>query len=145
MTSHELLQKQQTKSWLMYDKWRSTSILCPAFGGPVNFTLQGWRHIIGATGHRKRTSDDTFRRLKLLPYAKEIIEKSSTVQNISQRGRKIFYALEAVIEIEENGAKQMRKVRVVCIEDLKKNKIFYSVMDKKSARKKRLKRRWRNS
>ena len=145
MTSHALLQKQQAQAWLIYDLWRSSVITCPAFNGPVQFTLQGWRHIIGATGHRKRTSDDTFRKLKLLPYAKDIIEKSSTIQNISQRGRKIFYALEAVMEVEENGSKQMRKVRVICVEDLKKNKIFYSVMDKKNARKKRLKRRWKKS
>jgi len=49
------------------------------------------------------------------------------------------------MEVEENGSKQMRKVRVICVEDLKKNKIFYSVMDKKNARKKRLKRRWKKS
>lgn len=91
----------------------------------------GWRHITGATGSKKRTYQDTYRRLKLVSYAKEIIEKSTTIQNVTTKGEKTFYALEAVIMIKENGNEALRKVRVILIEDKEKNKIFYSVMDKK--------------
>ena len=41
------------------------------------------------------------------------------------------YALEGMIEVEENNNKALRKIRVIIIEDFKKNKIFLSVMDKK--------------
>jgi len=35
------------------------------------------------------------------------------------------------LEVEENKVKALRKIRVVIIEDFKKNKIFLSVMDRK--------------
>src|SRR3989338_1772891 len=91
----------------------------------------GWRHITGATGAKKRTYQDTYRRLKLVPYAKEIIEQSTTIQNITNKGGKTFNALEAVVMVKENGNEMLRKVRVSLIEDTQKNKVFYSVMDKK--------------
>lgn len=59
--------------------------------------------------------------------AREIIEESATIQNIIQKKGTIFYALEAIKEIRG----EYRKIRVVIIEDKKKNKIFLSVMDKK--------------
>lgn len=100
----------------------------------------GWRHITGEAG-RRRTFADIYRRLKLLPYAKQIIESSTTIQNvISERG-KTFYALEAMIEVEEDQKKDYRKVRVILIEDKQRNKIFYSVMDKKQRIKKVTKKR----
>ncbi|OGE19891.1 hypothetical protein A3A14_03255 [Candidatus Daviesbacteria bacterium RIFCSPLOWO2_01_FULL_43_38] len=91
----------------------------------------GWRHISGATGAKKRTFNDTYRRMKLLPHAKEIIEKSTTVQNITVRNGKTFYALEAMVVVKDDGSKSLRKVRVILVEDKSKNKVFYSVMDKK--------------
>ncbi len=48
------------------------------------------------------------------------------------KGKRKFYALEAMVEVKENDNKDFRKVRVILIEDKQKNKIFYSVMDKKS-------------
>lgn len=91
----------------------------------------GWKHISGATGAKKRTYQDTYRRLKLLPYAKEIIEKSTTIQNVTTKDDRAFYALEAMTMVKHDGNETLRKVRVILIEDKQKNKIFYSVMDKK--------------
>ena len=141
MTKYINVKKAQNEAWILYDKWRKKKIVCPAFKTQVNFSLLGWRHIIGATGHKKRTSDDIYRRLKLLPHAKQIIEESTTIQNITKHGKRFYYALEAMVEVIENSRKEFRKVRVVIIEDKLKNKIFYSVMDKKIYKNKKYSRR----
>ena len=92
------------KAWEFYNAWRQGKTYSPAFQSDVKISLRGWRHITGATGHKKRNFQDTYRRLKLLPYAKEIIEKSSTIQNITIKGINTFYALEAK-EKEEMSAR----------------------------------------
>lgn len=131
------LQKVKNETWKLYDSWRKTGINSPAFHGKVQVTLLGWRHLIGATGNKKRTSHDTYRRLKLLPYAKQIIEQSRLIQNIKNFDGRTYYALEAMIEVKENNIKEYRKIRVVIIEDYKKNKIFLSIMDKKNRKRKK--------
>ncbi|PIU03488.1 hypothetical protein COT44_03520 [Candidatus Shapirobacteria bacterium CG08_land_8_20_14_0_20_39_18] len=124
--------KAKQKAWEFYEAWRQVKSNSPALGCEVRVSLLGWRHITGATGAKKRTFKDMYWRLKLLPYAKQIIETSTTVQNISERKGRKYYALEAMIEIEQDNSKSMRKVRVILLEDKQGNKIFYSVMDKKS-------------
>jgi len=132
MTRYENVKKAQNEAWKLYDSWRKVGgINCPAFRRKINISLLGWRHLIGATGHKKRTSDDTYRRLKLLPYVKKIIENSKLIQNVRRKNGKIYYALEGMLEVEEMGIKNLRKIRVIIVEDYKGNKIFFSVMDKK--------------
>ena len=75
--------------------------------------------------------------LKLLPFAKQIIEESRLIQNIRKAKGRTYYALEAMLEVEENGSKEFRKIRVIILEDYKKNKIFYSIMDKKNKRRRK--------
>ncbi len=74
---------------------------------------------------------NAYRRYKLLPHAKEIIKTSTTIQNITEKGNRKFYALEAVLEVSYNSKKEDRKIRVILIEDSLGNKIFYSVMDRR--------------
>ncbi len=128
------LEKLKTQTWKFYNKWRKAKTYSPALQSEVRVSLMGWRHITGATGAKKRTHQDTYRRLKLLPFAKEIIEKSTTIQNVTIKGNRTFYALEAMIMIKQDDNEMLRKIRVILIEDSKKNKIFYSVMDKKQKR-----------
>ena len=73
-----------------------------------------------------------FRRIKLLPYAEQIITTSTTIQNITVKHGIKYYALEAMVEIEVSKQKEFRKVRVIIYEDKKGDKNFYSVMDKKT-------------
>jgi len=132
MTKFISIKRAQNDAWKIYDSWRKAGgINCPAFKSKVQISLLGWRHLIGATGHKKRISDYVFRRLKLLPYVKTIIENSKLIQNIKKKKNQTYYALEGMLEIEENNKKALRKIRVIIIEDFKKNKIFLSVMDKK--------------
>jgi hypothetical protein len=128
------LGKVQREARKFYDKWRKTGSYCPAFKSAVKVSLKGWRHITGATGYTKRTRDDTHRRLKLLPKAKEIIETSTTIQNVTKIHRRRYYALEAMVKVPELGKDSLRKVRVIIVEDKQGNKIFYSVTDKKLGR-----------
>ena len=126
----------EKRAWKFYDEWRKNPSYSPAFKVKVGVSRQGWLHISGAFGGKKRTFADITRRLKLLPKAKEIIETSTTIQDIEKKSSgRTFYALEAVVEIEEKGKIAPRKVRVILVEDKKGNKIFYSVMDRKSRRK----------
>jgi hypothetical protein len=118
-------------AWKYYSKWRKTQSYSPALKAKIKISLKGWRHISGATGNKKRALSDITRRFKLLPKAKEIIETSTTIQNVTKKGKRTFYALEAMVMVEENNKKALRKVRVILIEDIRGNKIFYSVMDKK--------------
>jgi len=117
--------------WKYYNKWRKTQSYSPALKTEIKISLKGWRHISGATGNKKRALSDITRRFKLLPKAKEIIETSTTIQNVTQKGKRTFYALEAMVMVKENNKKALRKVRVILIEDIRGNKVFYSVMDKK--------------
>jgi len=132
MTRFVSVKKAQDEAWKIYNSWRKAGgINCPAFKCKVRISLLGWRHLIGASGHKKRISDDVYRRLKLLPHVKKIIENSKLIQNIKKKNGQIYYALEGMLEVEENKVKALRKIRVVIIEDFKKNKIFLSVMDRK--------------
>lgn len=60
-------------------------------------------------------------RLKFLPYAKQIIETSTTIQNITTKGKRTFYALEAMIAVKENDKDDLGKVRVILVEDKNRN------------------------
>ncbi|MDP3918062.1 MAG: hypothetical protein Q8Q30_02730 [Candidatus Woesebacteria bacterium] len=120
------------KAKIYYNKWRKETTYSPALKKNIHITLKGWKHLTGATGHKKRTFNDIYRRLKLLPYAKLIIKKSSTIQNIKVKNNIKYFALEAVIPIKTTTTKQLRKVRVIIQEDKKGNLIFLSIMDKKN-------------
>lgn len=132
MTRFTSIKRAQNEAWKIYNSWRKAGgINCPAFKCKVRISLLGWRHLIGASGHKKRISDDVYRRLKLLPHVKKIIENSKLIQNIKKKNGQIYYVLEGMLEVEENNIKALRKIRVIIVEDFKKNKIFLSVMDRK--------------
>lgn len=120
------------KSKIYYDKWRKETTYSPALKKNIKITKKGWRHITGAPGHKKRPFKDVYRRLKLLPYAKFIIKKSSTIQSVRNKNGIKYFALEAVIPVKVNETKSLRVVKVVIQEDKKGNLIFLSIMDKKN-------------
>lgn len=123
------------QAWKFYCKWRENPPYSPAFKAKIVISRQGWLHISGAYGGKKRTFADIYRRLKLLPKAKEIIETSTTIQNVTKKGKDTCYALEAMVMVEENDTKALRKVRVILIENTRGKKTFYSVMDRKPRKK----------
>lgn len=124
----------KNKAWKYYDKWRKERTYSPALKKKVRVSLQGWYHITGEKGLKKRTFSDAYRRMKLLPYAKRIVKKSTTLQDVQERGGIKYYVLEAVSNVKENEKVVPRRVKVVLKEDRKGNIIFYSVMDRKRKR-----------
>src|SRR4030042_4967173 len=96
------IRKVKQDAWEFYDLWRKAGSYSPAFKKKIRISLLGWRHITGATGAKKRTFSDTYRRLKLLPYARRIIETSTTIQNITVKGGRKFYAIEAMVKVRVN-------------------------------------------
>ena len=119
------------KSLNFYKQWMKQKCFCPAFNEYIKITWKGWNHIVGNKNSTKRLWADVYRRLKLLPLAREIIENSTTIQNIDNRNGTVFFILEAMKLVTENGTKQWRKVRVILVGDKEGRKVFLSVMDKK--------------
>lgn len=122
--SPDLFSKEKKQSKMLYDKLRDTRVICPALKQQVFFTLKGWNHIIANKPH-KRKGKDLYRRLKLLPLAKDIISNSHTIQNNYIRKGVKYIILEAWIE------KVNSKIRIVLVEDKAKKLKFYSIMNKK--------------
>ena len=136
------MEKVKKDAFRYYKRWRREKTFSPAFKEEVRVSLKGWRHITGAAGAKKRNINDIYRRLMLLPHAKAIIKKATTIQNIVKRKGQTYYVLEEMRIVEERGRKTQRKVRVVLEEDRKGKKVFLSVMDKKHRKKGRKKKPW---
>jgi hypothetical protein len=119
------------KAFNFYTQWRKQKCYCPALKEHIVISLLGWDHITGQSGAKKRSWNDVYRRLKLLTFAKEVIEKSTTIQNISKRDKTVYYILEAMCIVSEKERKAWRKIRVILVEAKNGKKIFLSVMDKK--------------
>lgn len=130
----DFMKAVREKAWRFYNRWRKEKTYSPAFKKNIRVSLQGWYHITGEKGLKKRSLNDAYRRMKLLSYAKRIIKKSTTVQDIQERGQVTYYAVEAVVNVKERGVSGLRRVKVVLKQDKKGNLIFYSVMDRKRKR-----------
>lgn len=123
------------KNLQRYKDWRKKLNYCPALKENIVVSLKGWRHCLTKGQGQKRSIQDIYRRLKLLPFAQKILEKTTTLQNITYENRRKYFIFESVEELQINGKIQQQKVRVILIEDKKGNKIFYSVMNIKLGRK----------
>ena len=110
------------EAWNFYNQWRQENSFSPALNTNINITRKGWNHIF----NKNRNEKDKYRRLKLLPYAKELIELSTTIQNIKQSNEGTFIAIEHVFNLETN-----YKVRVILESKDNRDYTFLSVMDKK--------------
>jgi len=124
-------QNELTQARRYYLLWKKQGSYCPALKSKILITNKGWNHLVGNKVNHKRTHLDQSRRLKILPYAKVVLEASNTIQDIRLKHGHIYYSMDAITPIEENKVKQLRKVRVVIFEDIKGNRIFLSLMDKK--------------
>lgn len=112
-----------------YKAWSREGVFCPAFGEKVYFTLVGWNHVVG-NDKKHRSVRDVYRRLKLLPLAKDVISKAGTVQSVRTVSGVTTYGLDSIETIEINGVSRITKVRVIIV-DTKTGKKFLSIMDRK--------------
>ncbi len=119
-------------AWLIYASWRTSPSFCPALKSNVFFTLKGWNHLIRPGGMTKRTPGDLYRRLKVLRFAKNIIEKSTTIQGMKIKNGINYFVLESMEEIIDKGLAEFVKIRVIIYKDKAENYKFLSVMPKKT-------------
>ena len=80
----------------------------------------------------KRTPGDLYRRLKVLRFAKNIIEKSTTIQGMKIKNGINYFVLESMEEIIDKGLAEFVKIRVIIYKDKAENYKFLSVMPKKT-------------
>ena len=126
-----ILREDKENGWLIYSSWRVGPSRCPALNKDVYFTLKGWNHLIRPGGMKRRDPKDLHRRLAVLPLAKQIIEKSTTIQNITRKGKTNYFVLEAMMPIKEKGLATYKKVRVILYEDRAGVIKFLSVMPRR--------------
>lgn len=131
MSHMNYYQKDFDQAHKYYLLWKKQGCYCPALKSKILITNKGWNHLIGGKDNHKRTQLDKCRRFRVLPYAKIVLEASSTIQDIRLKHSRLYYSMDAVTPIEENEVKHLRKIRGVIYEDIKGNRIFLSLMDKK--------------
>jgi hypothetical protein len=69
------LNKRKNLIWQNYQ--RVKKVYSPALRHSVYFSKLGWNHLVE---RKKRTTPEYFRRLEVLPYAKDIVKTSTTYQ-----------------------------------------------------------------
>lgn len=74
-THKSKLQKLNSKYLTLYKSWKK--VHCPALKTDVHFTNKGWQHI---QQEKWRTRSEKESRLKLLPIARNILGKTTTIQ-----------------------------------------------------------------
>ena len=60
-------------------------IRCPYFKEDVHFNTEGFRHLLFKSWNKTRSRTEQYMRLKLLPFAVELIENAHTLQEYDQR------------------------------------------------------------
>lgn len=60
-------------------------VTCPALGGIVGFTSEGFNHILYKRYTTERSRKDQFMRLKTIDLARNIIKTTTTIQDIEER------------------------------------------------------------
>ncbi len=111
-------------------------VYCPYFKEAVVFNTKGYRHLIFNSWNAARTQNEQHTRLKILPYAVKILEKSHTLQEYNKRDERyyVFVAimdnlrLKVVVRKSENGIRYFYSVypswkvngkdRILCFSDL---------------------------
>lgn len=101
-----------------YFSWRK--VKCPALGREVEFTRAGWDHLFV---NKKRPRNEYIMRARLLPFAKKIIQSTTTIQEYRLQDQRITpHLYTSFIDTRFYG----KKLKVVVVED-KKKIYFHSV------------------
>ena len=69
----------------LYDVWRKSKTYSPALQAQVRISLMGWRHISGATGAKKRTYQDTYRRMKYSLMPRRLLKNQPPSKMLRQK------------------------------------------------------------
>lgn len=124
----------KVRSLNFYKQWGKEKNYCPALKCNIVVSNIGWDHITGQSGNKKRSWGDVYRRLLLLPSARDIVNESGTIQNIREQDGNKYYTLTAMKFFNDRVGSGYRKVSVVILETKDFQKIFLSVSDVKPSK-----------
>jgi hypothetical protein len=128
-SDQERLARHKTKTYGQhFQAWKENPVFCPFLGGEVKATRIGWEHIAGISKHR--TPDDIHRRLDMLKYAREIVGKSGTCQEIrADNAGNVHYEFSNIVNFkgEYDQNRRYKKVRVIIRKTPRGDCLFYSV------------------
>lgn len=80
-------------------------IKCPYFNEAIHFNSEGWKHIFFKKGNIRRSVEDQYMRLKLLPLAEQVLRRSHTLQQ--------YYETKSFERVQSNSvwATELKAVR----------------------------------
>ena len=113
------LEKIQIKAWKYYKNWSKTGSYSPALKERISITRYGCNHLIDP--QKRRTKVQKIKRLNALPFAKKIIESSTTYQEHRFKDGADYYAFVA-----ESSGKRIKVI--VSSKGKHKKKVFLSVI-----------------
>lgn len=117
----EELERAEKLAWHFYKLWRKHDTYCPSIKRQVLKSLRGWWHIKANRAINKRPTADLIHRYSLLPLAEEVLKNGKLAEKRTQHNQ-TFYAVDHNIN--------ELHVRVVVVEDKKKNVWFLSITEK---------------
>lgn len=98
-----------------------SDVYCPFLGEIVLFNNKGFRHLLYKAGNRKRSSSEIEIRTAMLIMAREVLEITTTVQELEMRVDSSFLGFIAIVN--------NFKLKIVVKKDGLKGKYhFYSVI-----------------
>lgn len=111
-------------------------IHCPYFGEKIAFNTKGFKHLKFKSDQVARIREDQYVRLKLLPYAAEVLKKSRTVQGIwstkkfedQKTSSRWEHVLKEVIFYEFIAVLENVRVKVIVKQVFGGEKHFWSVV-----------------
>lgn len=103
--------------YFYFEIWRGSEKPSPAFNNEIiKITWAGWRHV---TSSPKRGRHEVVERIRLLVFAKKLIEESTFIQTYRQEGNIEYWSIQGLFNNQP--------VRVVIRAKDKGLKHFYSV------------------
>lgn len=97
------LERAKTDAKIVYAS--RSKISCPYLHEQVHFNNEGFEHLLTRTWNRGRSSVEQYTRLRLLPKAIEVIEKSHLIQEYKQS--------QTIIRINSNSSWSKRLKQVI--------------------------------
>lgn len=114
--------KNEVKAF--YLDWSKINSYSPALQDTVYVTRFGWNHIM----KKHRLWKDTHRRLRILKFAKHLLELATTFQVVRIKSEVIFYEITGILFVAD--LDEFRTISIIVLQK-KERKYFLSIMDKK--------------
>lgn len=120
-----------------------SSVICPALNKEVIFNQKGYRHILYKKGRHLRDKESQIMRLKLFPYAIQLIKLTTTIQehfieldNITQKETEYWgfiaildaHKVKVIVKRQGNGIPHFWSIIPAWVTNLKRDGRYISMM-----------------